>query len=146
MKKVLTILMDAVGAVVIVFAIGFLWELYWNVPHQIRDQSNSIAPPPLPSAPMPPPYALNQGASSRPIGAVSPTVQPFFKDSPVFTTSNRAIVTGEINKFHDYLTTVGFQPPTEIPPVGSMEAAGGLVGGTFTRESLHKFCIRGLID
>lgn len=48
------------------------------------------------------------------------TVKVVFKVSQLFTSERKRRITVEINSFYEYLTTIGFAPPTTVPPVGEL--------------------------
>lgn len=54
-------------------------------------------------------------------------VKPDFKVSSVLTERRQEKITWEINRYYHYLKDVGFDPPTKIPIVGTLNTA---IGGT----------------
>lgn len=52
-----------------------------------------------------------------------------FKSSPVFTAKRRKEIVWNLNEYYRYLQKVGFEFPTEIPPLGLTPPHGLMLGG-----------------
>jgi hypothetical protein len=55
-----------------------------------------------------------------------------FKDSPALTPSAKASIIEELSGFYEYLTSLGFIVPSEVPPIGATAGKGGNTGGIFS--------------
>ncbi len=56
-----------------------------------------------------------------------------FKDSPTLNATNKTAISKELNAFYDYLTALGFQMTTDVPPIGIVPGRGGTTGGMFAK-------------
>ena len=70
-------------------------------------RNNPIAPRARPSA-------------TRPTPPPSPSVKLIFKDSPLFTPIRKQRIQEQLTAFRSYLTSIGFDAPLEVPPLGTV--------------------------
>lgn len=127
-------LIVAFGYMVAVATLNSMRENSWsNLPRIIAYAQAIISPtqmvirvptPPLPSLPS---VTVKR---SRP-DASAAYIRPYFKNSPVFTSSVKSQIAGELNRFYEYLSRVGFHAPTELPPIASAKGYQGNVGGIY---------------
>lgn len=116
------------------FIIGVVWwsllfsyQLFYGVPHQINTSAERVRAPRSPVPPYPPAIAwithetpVKTAAAPREISppGIGIVVKPIFTNSPMLTAKRREEITRNINSFRDYLLDIGYEVPSQVPPIG----------------------------
>lgn len=94
----------------------------WWKGQQQKEQTSK----PEPSKPKPDESApLKALGSEKPERAKpQPRLILIFKDSSLFTSTRKGNIRNKMESFYQYLVMVGFDPPKEVPPIGTGETGG----------------------
>jgi hypothetical protein len=81
------------------------------------------APVPVVTAPEPSPARSKEGQIATKPKPITSTLRLTFKNSPELTQARRAKIAATFDAFHSYLSSVGFDLPKEVPPLGVTSGA-----------------------
>ncbi len=123
-KHLLESLVPAAGALLLFF----LYNVIHTIPARIYRDARVITIPNVPAS-SPPPYAYRR--VTRSTKTPGRQLKLIFKDSPLFTAARKESIADQMEEFYLYLKGIGFDPPTQVPPLGTgpIAASAGIFPG-----------------